>query len=175
MQRSRTATVSILAAGIAFASPFALGASSPASGGGGITTATQKQADAKPIEDLELAAQRLRDAIHVMAQAPAGPKRSQAIRDGNRALFAVSEAIASLPPELLTAQADEGKYKQAVDRLEQAAQKLRDATHALAADKTAKRKESMAAIDRALLDTQQVMIDVPRSAWGPGQTAANTR
>lgn len=133
------------------------GASAP---GGTRKAAPAKQADAKPIRELEAAAQRLRDAIHAMAQAPAGPKRTQAIKDANNALLRTHQAMASLPPELLTAGANEGDYKKAMDRLQVAAQDLRDAAHALAQDKASdRRNESMKRINKALLDTQQTMID----------------
>jgi len=122
--------------------------------------------DAKPIEDLQLAAQRMRDAIHAMAQAPAGAKRSQAIKDANRALAEVQAAMANLPPELLTAAASESNYKQSIDRLQFAGDRLRDAAHALAEDPYSKRRnETIKDINKALLETQQVMIDEPISAW----------
>ena len=127
-----------------------------------VANASVRMHDAKPVEALEAAAQRLRDAIHALATAPAGAERSQAIHDGNRALLEVNQAMAELPPDLLTAQADEPAYRQAVDRLEQAAQRLRDAAHALAADQNSpRRNDSIKAVNRALLETQQAMIDVP--------------
>ena len=136
------------------------------------SSSTPKVADAKPIQNLEAAAQRLRDAIHALAKAPAGPQRNQAIHDGNRALMEVNEAMAGLPPEMLTAQASESSYQQAMNRLEQAAQRLRDATHALAADpNSTRRDEAISDINRALHETQQVMADVPVSAWN-NQTAS---
>jgi phage-related minor tail protein len=124
------------------------------------------RSDARPIEDLQLAAQRLRDAIHALAKAPAGAPRNQTITDANRALAEVQAAMANLPPDLLVAAATESDYQQAVDRLQQAAQKLRDAAHALATDPySTRRNETILDINKALLETQQVMIDVPISAW----------
>jgi hypothetical protein len=91
-------------------------------------------------------------------------------------LMEVNEAMANLPPDMLTAQADESKYKQSIDRLQQAAQRLRDATHALAADPySTRRNETIKDINRALVDTQQVMVDVPLSAWNHSQASASTR
>ena len=116
--------------------------------------------DAKPIHELEAAAQRLRDAIHVMAQAAAGQKRTAAIRDANVALARTQAAMANLPPELLLAGGREGDYAHAMDRLEQAAQDLRDASHALATEPSSERRNAaMERIDKALLDTQQTMLD----------------
>ena len=57
--------------------------------------------DANPIEELQLAAQRLRDAIHDMLHEPAGPKRTELIKAGDRALADVESAMVNLPPELL--------------------------------------------------------------------------
>jgi|KBSMisStandDraft_5_1062788.scaffolds.fasta_scaffold163153_2 ABC-type transporter Mla subunit MlaD len=178
MQTLKRTTLSMVTLGLAVASPLGLAQSSSASPttSHATTSAPHKATDAKPVEDLQAAAQRLRDAIHAMAQAPAGPQRNQAIRDGNRALMEVNEAMANLPPDMLTAQADESKYKQSIDRLQQAAQKLRDATHALAADPySTRRNETIKDINRALADTQQVMVDVPLSAWNHSQASASTR
>ena len=136
------------------------------------SSAAMKPADPKPIQDLESAAQKLRDAIHAMAQAPVGEKRTQAIKDGNHALGEVNDAVANLPPDMLTAQAKESDYTHSLARLEQAAQRLRDATHALAQDPNSKRRDAtIRDINKALRETQQVMIDVPVSAWGPTKTS----
>lgn len=181
MKLFKRTTLSLVTVGLALSSPFVLGQSqNKTTPSEHYSTATAARAasatDAKPIEDLQAAAQRLRDAAHVLAQAPAGPKRNQAIKDTNRTLMEVNDAMANLPPDLLTAQSDESKYKQSVDRLEQAAQRLRDSTHALAADPASKRRnETIKDINRALMDTQQVMMDVPLSAWShESQTAAST-
>ena len=140
-----------------------MGANTP---GMQIATSTIASGDARPIEDLQAAAQRLRDAIHDMAEAPAGPKRMAAIQMGDRALLEVNQAMANLPPDLLTAAATESDYRQAIDRLQQAAQRLRDASHALVTDPySTRREQTIRDINRALLETQQVMIDIPLSAW----------
>ncbi|MGZ5095907.1 MAG: hypothetical protein ACXWCY_07410 [Burkholderiales bacterium] len=129
------------------------------------TTATSGRVDAKPVEDLEAAAQRLRDAVHSMAKAPAGTQRNEAIKQANRTLLEVQNAIAALPPGVIAAAGNEGNYKQAMDRLEMAAQRLRDAAHALAREPVgAKRADAMKDINKALIDTQQVMLDVPMTS-----------
>ncbi len=129
------------------------------------TTATTGRVDAKPVEDLEAAAQRLRDAVHVMAQAPAGSQRNEAIKQANRTLLEVQNAIAALPPSVVMAAGNEGHYKQATDKLEMAAQRLRDAAHALAKEPVgAQRADAMRDINKALIDTQQVMLDVPMTS-----------
>ena len=123
---------------------------------------TSGRIDAKPVQDLEAAAQRLREAVHALAQTPAGPQRNEAIRQANRTLLEVQNAMAALPPEVLLGAGNEGNYKKAMDRLEAAAQRLRDASHALAREPVgAERAAAIRAINKALIDTQQVMLDVP--------------
>ena len=121
--------------------------------------------DAKPVEDLEAAAQRLRDAVHEMAQAPAGPKRNEAIHQANRTLLEVQSAIAALPPATILAAGRESDYKKATDNLQMAAQRLRDTTHALARESLPeKRAAAIKDINKALIDTQQAMIDIPMTS-----------
>lgn len=117
--------------------------------------------DAKTINELQQAAQRLREAVQTMAQAPAGDQRNQAIRAGNDALLSVHRAMANLPPNLLTAGADETQYKKAMDLLQQSAQRLREAAQALAQQPAGERRnEAIKQINDSLLETQQVMISV---------------
>jgi hypothetical protein len=123
---------------------------------------TASRIDAKPLENLEAAAQKLRDAVHALAQAPAGEKRNEAIRQANRTLIDVHAAMAALPPGVITAAGNESSYKEAMDHLEMAAQRLRDSAHALAREPVgAKRADALKAINKALIDTQQVMLDLP--------------
>ena len=132
-----------------------------------VAATSSTRSDARPVEDLQLAVQRLHDAIHAMSKAPAGAQRNQAIKDGNRALAEVHVAMANLPSDLRIAAASEGNYQKAIDRLQLAADKLRQSTQALATDAYSKRRnETIKDIDKALLETQQVMIDVPINAWG---------
>jgi|SRR4051794_14430489 hypothetical protein len=140
------------------------GAAPPASATGTTSSSIARtgRADAKPVQDLEAAAQRLRDATHAMADAPAGPKRNEAIQQANRTLLEIQNAIAALPPEVITAAGNESDYRRSMDRLQEAAQRLRDAAHALAQEPVgAKRAAAMHDINKALVDTQQVMLDVP--------------
>lgn len=140
---------------------------SPDQKSGGVVTAPNSRNDAKGIEELQAAAQRLREAIQAMAQAPAGPKRTDAIKAGNRALAETQTAMVSLPPELLTAGANESDYQKAMDKLQQAAQRLRDATHALASEPAGERRNAaIKATNKALLETQQTMIDIPMRISG---------
>ena len=172
----KCAAISLMTAAIGVAAPHSASAASADNNQQKAgTTAGSKRPDAKPIEDLQTAAQRLRDAVHALAKAPPGPQRNQAINDGNRALMEVNIAMANLPPDLLTAQADESSYQKSIDRLEAAAQKLRDTTHALAADPNSQRRnETIKEVNKALRETQQVMADVPVSAW-TGQKTVTAR
>jgi hypothetical protein len=121
--------------------------------------------DAKPIEDLELAAQRLRDAVHTMLNEPVGAKRAAMINEGDRALSEVENAMANLPPNLLIAEATENTYKQSADQLQLATEDLHEATQALAKDPdSARRNETMKKIRVALKETQRLMHEIPRVA-----------
>jgi hypothetical protein len=121
--------------------------------------------DAKPVQQLETAAQRLRDAVHELAQTPAGPKRNEAIRQANRTLLEVQNAIAALPPQVILAAGNESDYKQAMTNLEAAAQRLRDSAHTLAREPLGdKRAAAFKDINKALIDTQQAMIDIPMTS-----------
>ena len=179
MKLYKRTMLSLVTAGLALSSPFVIAQSQSTAlqaRNSAVGVKAASATDAKAIEDLQAAAQRLRDAAHALAQAPAGPQRNQAIKDTNRTLMEVNEAMANLPPDLLTAQSDESKYRQSLDRLEQAAQRLRDATHALAvAPVSQRRNETIKDVNRALADTQQVMMDLPLSAWSHGPTATNSR
>jgi len=127
------------------------------------------KADAKPIEDLRLAAQRLRDAVHQMAREPAGAKRAELIREADRTLTEVENAMVNLPPDLLTAQATESHYKAASDQLVKATENLHEAVQALAKDPNSKRRnETMKKIDTALSETHRLMHEMPRGAAAAG-------
>lgn len=130
-------------------------------------TTTSPAADAKPIEDLRMAAQRMRDAIHDMLNAPAGQKRGELITAADRALAEVESAMANLPPELLTAQVTESAYKKTTDRLQHATMNLEEAAQALSKDPNSQRRnETIAKIKTALQETHRLMHEIPR---GPTQ------
>lgn len=123
--------------------------------------------DARPIEDLRLAAQRLRDAIHQMAREPASPKRNELIKAADRALAQVETAMTNLPPALLTAEATESHYKEASDKLEIASENLREAAQSLATDPDSQRRnETMQKIKTALQETHRLMHEIPRGTSG---------
>ena len=120
--------------------------------------------DAQAIEDLLAAEQRLREAIQAMAQAPAGDKRTTAIRQGNVPLREVQGGVVRLPSNLLLANATESDYRKAMDKLQRAAQRLREAAQALAQEPAGpKRNAAIKQINEALVETNQVMMFVPPS------------
>jgi hypothetical protein len=120
------------------------------------------------------AAQRLRDATHAMA-GQSGPSLSKAIEQTNEALLETQAAMLALPFQLRQAPASAPDHAKAMDKLKQAAQKLRDATHAMAAQPAgADRNAAIKQTNDALLETQQAMIDVisqgPAVTTGSGAT-----
>jgi hypothetical protein len=131
----------------------------------GPAAASSARPDAKPIEDLRLAAQRLRDAVHDMLNEPAGAKRTKMINEGDRALAEVEGAMANLPPDLLIAEATESTYKQSADRLQIATQDLHEAVQALAQDPNSpRRNETILKIRTALNETHRLMHEIPQVA-----------
>lgn len=131
------------------------------------TAASSTRPDPRPIEELQMAAQKLRDAIHEMLNEPAGPKRSELIEAGDRALAKVEAAMVNLPPELLTAEAEEGTYRRTIDHLEQATQDLNEAVQALKSDpNSTRRNESIKKIQTALREAHQLMREIPRNTSG---------
>jgi hypothetical protein len=70
------------------------------------TEAPRNRSFGDSVKDLQLAADRLRDSIHVMAQEPAGARRNDAIRAADKALAQTQEAMAWVPGYPATASAD---------------------------------------------------------------------
>lgn len=115
--------------------------------------------DDQAIQNLRGAAQALRESIQTLARMPAGEKRTAAIKEGNEALFRVQSAMAALPPELLTANADESNYKKALDKMKMASDRLYSAADALANQPAGKaRNDAVKEINRALLQTNEAML-----------------
>jgi hypothetical protein len=115
--------------------------------------------DDEAIQNLRSAAQALRESIQTLARMPPGEKRTAAIKEGNEALFRVQSAMAALPPELLTANADESNYKKALDKMKLASDRLYSAADALANQPAGKaRNDAVKQINRALLQTNEAML-----------------
>jgi hypothetical protein len=120
------------------------------------------------------AAQRLRDAIHAMAEQKPGPAVNQAIRQTNEALLETQQAMLDLPFDLRAASGSAPEWTKSMDRLKQAAQQLREATQAMAQQKAGTgRNAAMRQANRALLETQQAMVDLLPDVNSRGSTSGS--
>jgi hypothetical protein len=138
----------------------------------------------KSMERLQTAAQRLREAIQSMAQEPAGPRRNEAIKQAQQALYDTNQAMIQLPPDMriessssvgTTSSAgasgtvgsvvyptSDAEYSKAMEKLQQSAQKLREAVQAMAQEQgTDRRNQAIKEAHQALYDTNQAMIQLP--------------
>ena len=131
----------------------------------------------EPMVRLQQAAQKLRESIQAMAQQPTGERRNQAIRKAHEALLESQTAMIELPPEIrMGATGEQPNYTQSMARLQEAAQRLRDAVQAMAQQPAGpRRNDAMKQANQALFDTQQAMIQLPRdlrvSAASPGSAS----
>lgn len=115
--------------------------------------------DEKAIQNLRSAAQALRESIQTLARMPAGEQRTEAIKEGNEALFRVQSAMAALPPELLTANANESNFKKSLDKMKTASDRLYSAADALANQPAGKaRNDAVKQVNQALLQTNEAML-----------------
>jgi hypothetical protein len=119
------------------------------------TSAKNASEDAKPIQDLQRAAQRLRDATHYMVREAATSKRNRGIRKVDRTLEEVQDAMVGLPSNLFLAGTDQSESQKATANLQRATDRLNDAAQALKADGTGDRSASIKAIKDALAQVQQ--------------------
>jgi hypothetical protein len=112
---------------------------------------------------LQEAAQKLREAVQAMAQQPAGPRRNAAADEARQALVEAQSAMVWLPPDLRKGEGiDHPNYTESMARLREAAQRLRDAVHAMAQQPAGpRRSEAIDEANQALFDTQQAMIQLP--------------
>jgi hypothetical protein len=163
-------TIAPLLCAVASASPALAdpAAANVSAAGNHVSRATanpRASTDARPIEDLQLAAQRLRDAIHEMLNEPPGPRRAELITSADKALTNVQAAMANLPSGLLIADATNSTSQRTEDRLERASANLNDAVRALATEpSSARRNETMDRIRTALGETHELMQRIPRGA-----------
>ena len=110
------------------------------------------------------ASDRLRQAVQDIAQQPAGERRNLAIEQANEALYDTQSAMAALPPELRSGAGSSAQpnYTKSMERLQQAAQKLRESVQAMAQQPAGERRNKAAEEAReALLETQQAMLMLP--------------
>lgn len=139
------------------------------------TTATTTPAHSASMDRLLQAAQRLRETIQALANAPAGPQRNAAIETAREALLDTQAAMIELPPELRTRSAkpmSDAQYAQAMDELKRAAQRLRDAAQAMAQQPAGERRnDAVAQVNEALMEVNQAMVQLP---WQPGGKSTRT-
>ncbi|HEX6318098.1 MAG TPA: hypothetical protein VFZ84_04425 [Burkholderiales bacterium] len=111
---------------------------------------------------LQQAAQKLREAVQAMAQQPAGERRNAAADEAREAIVETQRAMIDLPPELRMGAGTEPNYTKSMERLQEAAQRLRDAVQAMAKQPAGpRRNEAMQQANQALFDTQQAMVQLP--------------
>jgi hypothetical protein len=144
------------------AKPKAVAAQPPASAA---SAAGSEAADETAwITRLQDAAQRFREAIRAMAQQPAGDQRNQATKAANKALFETQSAMLELPPDMWTGPGTPAHPNdpKAMERLQQAAQQLREAVQAMAQRPAgAQRNEAIETANQALYDAREAMILLP--------------
>ena len=146
----------------------AQGQTSPATQGGSTQpTAVQSAGPThtKEMDRLLQAAQKLRDAIHEIAERAPTPQRSDAIRQANEALLDTQRAMLDLPPEMRTNPDPQIGETEAMRRLKEAAQRLREAVQAMAAEPAGPRRNAaIKQANEALFETQQTMVSIlPRA------------
>ena len=142
---------------------------------------------------LQAAAQRLREAIQAMAQEPAGDRRNNAIKQGNEALIEINQAMINLPPEMRSTPGSgvgttpsagasgsvavgqvypksDVEYTKAMEKLQKAAQQLRESIQAMAQEPAgARRDDAIKSAHKALNDTTQSMIQLPPDMRASGK------
>jgi hypothetical protein len=160
-------TATLLIPGLALAESSSTG---EAASGASVTTTSPNYTAS--MSRLQEAAQRLRESIQAMAQQPAGPGREKAIEQAHQALYDTQSAMIQLPPALRSGAGSSAQpnYTKSMEKLQQAAQKLRESVQAMAQQPAGERRNQAAQQAReALLETQQAMVMLPpelRTAQG---------
>lgn len=146
-----------VAAGTAQAQSFSAGP------GTVVESTTIVQPAGPGMDKLAASAQRLRDAIQLMAGKPAGPERDTAIAQAQAALRETETAMAQLPPAPVAstpAVRDTAGYDTSVRALMAAADALRASIHAIARQPAGpQRNQAIRDANRALLKTQVAMAN----------------
>jgi hypothetical protein len=122
-----------------------------------------------------------REAVQAMSQEPAGERRNNAIKQANEALLEVNQAMVSLPPEMrgqagapvgstsssgigvgVVYPKSDADYTKAMEKLQKAAQQLRESIQAMAQEPAgARRDDAIKQAQQALYDTTQSMVQLP--------------
>lgn len=183
MQRKLPLALLLLgvAAGAAQAQSFSAGP------GTVVESTTVVQPAGPGMDKLAASAQRLRDAIQLMADKPAGPERDTAIAQAQAALRETRLAMAELPPAPAAggpAARNTAGYDTSVRALMAAADALRASIHTIAREPAGPgRNRAIREANRALLKTQVAMANAydatshPQGAnvLGAGQGDSATR
>ena len=129
-------------------------------------TASSQGAQTQPMQQLQQAAQKLRESIQALAQKKPGPDRDGAIAQAQQALLETHRAMIALPPETVGSgnALSSADYDKSVKELMGAADHLRDSIQAISQQPAGERRtEALAQARKALWDTQQAMM----SAYNP--------
>ena len=127
----------------------------------------------KSMDELQRAAERLRESIQTLAQQAPGPQRDMALKAAREALYDTQQAMIRMPPELRTGTSSRGAvagdYAQTMRELRHAADRLYNAIHAMAKQPAGERRnQAIREAHEALLETQSAMVWLPNQ---PGPTA----
>lgn len=164
----------VTAAALAAAWPAAAETAASTTAHGKTGVATAQHEDTRSMSRLTQAAQRLRETIQALAAAPAGAQRDAAMETARAALLDTQQAMIDLPPQLRAKNVSmsEAEYAKAMDKLKQAAQRLRDSAHAMATQPAGERRnEAIDQVNEALLEVNQAMVQLP---WTPGEGRTHT-
>lgn len=120
--------------------------------------------DPRPIEDLMKAAQGLRDATHDMVREQNSTKRNDSIRQVDKTLADVEDAMVTLPTSLLLAGTNGSEVKKSAENLQNAADRLNDAVKALNSDGASGRgANDVKKIKQALAQIHDERMNVPKT------------
>ena len=152
------------------------------------------RASTSQFNELQRAAQRLRESIQAMAQMAPGAQRDQAIRSAHEALFDTNQAMLRLPVEYrgsafswsasqnAQARAPSGQSaEQAMAQLQKASDRLYSAVHSMARESvTGRRASAIKEANEALVETHTAMAwvydrQLAHSADARGAQAASSR
>ena len=135
----------------------------------------------KSMQNLQRAAQRLRESIQALAQQQPGPQRDHALRRAHQALYDAQQAMIQLPPELRNAPPVRSggvapAYAESFEKLQQAANRLYDAMHAMAKQPAGERRnDAMQQARESLFETEQALLALPNvTATGATTSGAST-
>ena len=120
--------------------------------------------DPRPFNELNVAAQRLRDATHELVRERASAQRSEAIQKIDQTLAEVQSAILSLPENLLLANANASSSQKAADDLARAADRLHETVSSLNKDGNPDRnQQTISEIRKALASVQQERMNLQQN------------